>query len=103
MDFFHAHSNIPESLVQSETDRYIAWPAQALGYKVGQLTILRLREKAKAELGDRFDIRLFHDEVLSAGALPMDVLSDRIDAFIAARKSAGSMQPDSQNDEVNGL
>ncbi len=86
VDFFHAHSNIPESLVQSETDRYIAWPAQALGYKVGQLTILRLREKAKTELGSKFDIRLFHDEVLSAGALPMDVLSERIDSFIASQK-----------------
>jgi uncharacterized protein (DUF885 family) len=86
VDFFHAHSNIPESLVQSETDRYISWPAQALGYKVGQLTILRLREKAKAELGDKFDIRQFHDEVLGAGALPLDVLSERIDAWIAAQK-----------------
>ncbi len=89
VDYFHAHSNIPESLVQSETDRYISWPSQALGYKVGQLTILRLREKAKTELGDKFDIRLFHDEVIGAGALPLDVLSERIDGFIAQQKSAG--------------
>lgn len=95
VDYFHQHSNTPESLVQSETDRYISWPAQALGYKVGQLTILRLREKAKTELGPKFDIRLFHDEVLSAGALPMDVLSERIDAFVERQKggSARGNQP----------
>ena len=90
VDYFHAHSNQPESLVQSETDRYISWPAQALGYKVGQLTILRLREKAKTELGPKFDIRLFHDEVLGAGALPLDVLSERIDAFIAREKAGAT-------------
>jgi len=88
VDFFHAHSGIDEVEVQSETDRYIAIPSQALGYKIGQLTILGLRENAKKELGDRFDIRGFHDEVLGAGALPMDVLKDRIDAWVAARKAA---------------
>lgn len=86
VDYFHAHSNIAEAEVQSETDRYISWPSQALGYKVGALTILRLREKAKAELGPRFDIRLFHDEVIAEGALPLDVLSERIDAWVASRK-----------------
>ena len=86
VDFFHEHSNQAESLVQSETDRYIAWPAQALSYKIGQLTILRLREKAKASLGSKFDIRLFHDEVLGAGALPLDVLTERIDQWIEKQK-----------------
>jgi uncharacterized protein (DUF885 family) len=86
VQFFHDHSSQPESLVQSETDRYIAWPGQALGYKVGQLTILRLREQAKQALGDRFDIRAFHDEVLGAGALPMDVFEERMEAWIAQRK-----------------
>jgi uncharacterized protein (DUF885 family) len=71
--------------VQSETNRYIAIPGQALGYKIGQLTILRLREKAHSALGSRFDIKAFHDEVLGAGALPLDVLERRIDAWIAAR------------------
>ena len=88
VDYFHVHSNTDEPEVQSETDRYIAWPSQALGYKIGQLTILRLRDKAKRELGSKFDLRLFHDEVLAAGALPMDVLAERIDAWIADQKSA---------------
>jgi uncharacterized protein (DUF885 family) len=84
--FFHDHSGIDEVEVQSETDRYIAWPAQALGYKIGQLKILGLREKAKKELGTKFDIRKFHDEVLGAGSLPMGVLEARIDGWIAAEK-----------------
>jgi uncharacterized protein (DUF885 family) len=83
VQFFREHSSQGESLIQSETDRYIAWPGQALGYKIGQLTILRLREQAKQALGDRFDIRAFHDEVLGAGALPMDILEQRIAEFIA--------------------
>jgi len=86
VDFFHTHSNVAESEVQSETDRYISIPSQALGYKVGQLTILRLRERAKKELGPKFNIRRFHDEVLGGGALPLDVLGERIDAWIAREK-----------------
>ena len=54
-------------------DRYIAWPAQALGYKVGQLKLLELKAKAQQALGDRFDIRAFHDQVLDSGALPLDL------------------------------
>jgi uncharacterized protein (DUF885 family) len=88
--FFHDHSSIDEPSVQSETDRYIGNPGQALGYKIGQLTILRLREHAKEELGAAFELRAFHDEVIGAGALPLDLLAQRIDAWIARRKQAAS-------------
>jgi uncharacterized protein (DUF885 family) len=86
VDFFHAHTAEDEVEVQNETDRYIVWPGQALGYKIGQLKITELREKAKKQLGDRFDIRSFHDEVLGSGALPLDELEKRIDAWIATQK-----------------
>lgn len=92
VDYFHEHSNVPEAEVQSETNRYMAWPAQALGYKIGQLEILKLRQYAKDELGEKFDLRGFHDQVLGAGALPMDVLSERIHAWVKEQKgvSAGN-------------
>ena len=89
VDFFHDHSTIDEPSVQAETNRYIVWPGQALAYKIGQLTILRLRDKSQTALGDKFDIKAFHDTVLAAGALPLDVLEARIDAWIA---SAGGLQ-----------
>ena len=86
VDFFHAHSAVDEPDVQSETDRYIAWPGQALGYKIGQLKIIELRERAKKQLGSKFDLRSFHDEVLSAGALPLDVLDTRMNEWIAEQQ-----------------
>lgn len=82
VQFFHDHSATDEVEVQSETDRYIVWPGQAVGYKIGQLKIIELRERAKKELGDKFDIREFHDQVLGAGALPLDVLEERIAAWM---------------------
>jgi len=86
VQYFHDHTAIEETTIQSETDRYIGWPGQALAYKLGQLKILELRDRAKKALGDKFDLRAFHDQVLDAGALPLDVLSDRIDAWIAQQK-----------------
>jgi len=83
VQYFHDHSATAEPEVQAEVDRYVAWPSQALAYKAGQLKILELRERAKKTLGDKFDLRAFHDQVLDSGALPLDVLSDRIDAWIA--------------------
>jgi len=90
VDWFHAHSSDDEPNVQAETDRYIVWPGQALGYKLGQLKILELRAKAKKELGDKFDIRGFHDEVLDGGAVPLDVLEARVDGWIARTKANGA-------------
>ena len=90
VDYFHAHSAQDEPDIQSETDRYIAWPGQALAYKIGQLKITELRERAKRELGDKFDIRGYHDEVLGAGALPLDVLEERVNEWIAEQKKGGT-------------
>ncbi len=84
--YFRDHSAIDEVEIQSETDRYIVWPGQALAYKIGQLKIVELRERAQRELGAKFDIRRFHDQVLSAGSLPMSQLEERIDAWIARER-----------------
>jgi uncharacterized protein (DUF885 family) len=90
VDYFHEHSATDEPSVQSETDRYMAWPAQALGYKIGQLQILKLRQYAKDQLGAQFNIRAFHDEVLGAGALPMDVLEQHIHSWVTQQKTAAA-------------
>jgi uncharacterized protein (DUF885 family) len=88
VDFFHAHTAMDEPNVQTEVDRYIAWPAQALAYKAGQIKILELRERARRELGGRFDVRAFHDAVLANGAVPLDVLDEQITAWIGEWKKA---------------
>jgi uncharacterized protein (DUF885 family) len=74
VDFFRKSGAVDEPTIQSETDRYIAWPAQALAYKLGQLKFRELRDRARKELGSKFDIRAFHDEMLNGGVLPLDLL-----------------------------
>ncbi len=85
VDYFHEHSSLDETNIQSEVDRYIGWPGQALAYKVGQLKILQLRDQARQALGAKFDLRAFHDHVIDSGALPLDVLEKRVDAWIVAQ------------------
>jgi uncharacterized protein (DUF885 family) len=86
VQFFRDHTAMDEPNIQTEVDRYIAWPGQALSYKLGQLEILSLREQAKKELGARYDIKAFHDEILSAGPLPLDVLHARVTEWIVKQK-----------------
>jgi len=86
VDFFHEHTAMDDQNIETEVDRYIAWPAQALSYKMGQMKILELRERAQQELGAKFDLRAFHDAVLDQGPLPLDLLEAKIDAWIATRK-----------------
>jgi uncharacterized protein (DUF885 family) len=85
VEYFHRYTAMDEPNVQSEVDRYIAWPGQALAYKLGQLEILKLRDEARQKLGEKFDLRSFHDEVLGNGALPLDVLDAQVKAWIAAQ------------------
>jgi len=87
VDFFRKSGAVDEPTIQSETDRYISWPAQALAYKLGQLKFLELRERARKELGPKFDLRAFHDEMLNGGALPLDLLDARTYAWIVQQKS----------------
>jgi uncharacterized protein (DUF885 family) len=91
IDYMHAN-DINDALAQTEADRYIAWPGQALAYKMGQLTILKLRDEAKTQLGVKFDLKAFHDEILNGGAMPLDLLQERMEAWIKnqrARDNAG--------------
>jgi uncharacterized protein (DUF885 family) len=85
IDYMHAN-DINDALAQTETDRYIAWPGQALAYKMGQLTILKLRDEAKKQLGEKFDLKAFHDQILNGGAMPLDLLKQRVEAWIKDQK-----------------
>jgi uncharacterized protein (DUF885 family) len=87
VEFFRKSGAVDEPTIQSETDRYIAWPAQALSYKLGQLKFRELRDRAQKALGSKFDIRTFHDEMLNGGTLPLDMLDARTDKWIAEQKA----------------
>jgi len=81
IDYMHAN-DVNDAMAQTEADRYIAWPGQALAYKMGQLTIRKLRDEAKTQLGPKFDIKAFHDEILNGGAMPLDLLQERVERWI---------------------
>jgi uncharacterized protein (DUF885 family) len=83
--YFRESGAADEPTIQAEIDRYIAWPAQGLSYKIGQLKILDLRNRAKRQLGPRFNIRAFHDEILSGGSLPLDLLESRVEKWIRSQ------------------
>ncbi len=87
IDYLASNTALSLHNVQTEIDRYIAWPGQALAYKMGELTLWELRAKAERELGDKFDIRTFHDVVLTDGGLPLDMLRAKIDRYIAETKA----------------
>ena len=86
VEFMRKSGAVDEPTIQSETDRYISWPAQALSYKLGQLKFRELRERAEKELGPKFDLRKFHDEMLDGGTLPLDMLEARTDKWIGEQK-----------------
>jgi uncharacterized protein (DUF885 family) len=86
VDYFHEHTAMDDENINTEVDRYIAWPAQALSYKMGQMKILELRARAQKELGAKFELQGFHDAVLDEGPLPLDVLDTKINEWIATQK-----------------
>ncbi|MEN5209219.1 DUF885 family protein [Stenotrophomonas terrae] len=86
--YLRDHTALSEHEVTTEVDRYISWPGQALSYKLGEITIVKLRAQAEKELGDKFDIKGFHDAVLAQGSVPLPVLEQQIHAYIAERKAA---------------
>ena len=86
VDFFRVHTAMDDPNIETEVDRYIAWPGQALAYKLGQMKIIELRERARQQLGERFDLRAFHDALLADGPLPLDVLEANMNQWIAEQK-----------------
>lgn len=88
VQYFHDHTAMDDITIQEEVDRYIAWPGQALAYDVGRLKIIQLRGEAQKALGKNFDLRAFHDEVLDSGALPLDILQQRVEAWIQQQQKS---------------
>jgi uncharacterized protein (DUF885 family) len=85
IDFMTANTALTAQNIQVEVDRYISWPGQATAYKIGQLKILELRRQAEQKLGAGFDVRKFHDVVLGAGSIPLDLLEQRVTAWLATQ------------------
>jgi uncharacterized protein (DUF885 family) len=86
VEYMQANTALGEADIQAEVNRYIAWPGQALAYKVGQLKILELRRRAEQRLGARFDLREFHEQVVGSGPVPLSVLEAKVERWIAARR-----------------
>lgn len=93
VDYFRRHTAMDEVNIETEVDRYIAWPGQALAYKLGQMRILELRARARRQLGERFDLRAFHDALLADGPLPLDVLEENMNRWIDQQKQMTQKQP----------
>jgi len=93
IEYFRQNSMLSERDIVKEVERYIVWPGQATSYKIGQLEISRLRAEAEAALGDAFDVRDFHEVVLGNGALPLDVLREQVEAYIASASAGGASLP----------
>jgi len=87
IDYLAGHTALSQHEVETEVDRYISWPGQALSYKLGELTIRRLRSEAEAALGTRFDQKSFHDRILALGAVPLPVLEQQMREYIRAEKA----------------
>ncbi|TLZ59159.1 MAG: DUF885 domain-containing protein, partial [Methanobacteriota archaeon] len=89
IEFMSENTSLTRLNIENEVDRYIAWPGQALAYKMGELTITRLRARAEKTLRERFDLREFHDTVLREGAVPLDILDAQVTRWIADRAREG--------------